>query len=59
MAAEAAKHFAAWVEKLASGEKPHIDPAVIAALTQPLRPDVGQIYLKEARTHVATLEAQC
>ena len=56
---EAAKHFATWVEKLAAGEAPHIDPGVIAGLTQRLKPEVGQIYLKEARTHVVTLEAQC
>src|SRR4051812_7275328 len=56
---DAAKHFAAWVEKLAAGETPHVDPGVIAGLAQRLKPEVGQIYLKEARSHMATLEAQC
>jgi len=59
MATAAAKHFATWIEKLAAGEKPHIDPGVIAGLAQRLKPEVGQIYLKEARSHIATLEAQC
>jgi chemosensory pili system protein ChpA (sensor histidine kinase/response regulator) len=59
MAGAAAKHFAAWVEKLSAGEQPQIDPGVIAGLAQRLKPDVVQIYLKEARAHVATLEAQC
>jgi chemosensory pili system protein ChpA (sensor histidine kinase/response regulator) len=59
MAAEAARHFATWVEKLGCGEKPHVDPGVIAGLAQRLKPDVVQIYLKEARAHAATLDAQC
>jgi chemosensory pili system protein ChpA (sensor histidine kinase/response regulator) len=58
MAAAAAKHFAGWVEKLAAGETPQIDPGIIAGLAQRLKPDVVQIYLKEARAHVATLDAQ-
>ncbi|HWI38679.1 MAG TPA: Hpt domain-containing protein [Burkholderiales bacterium] len=59
MATAAAKHFATWIEQLAAGERPPIDPGVIAGLAQRLKPEVGQIYLKEARSHIATLEAQC
>ena len=59
LASAAAKHFASWVEQLAAGERPPIDPGVIAGLAQRLKPEVGQIYLKEARSHIATLEAQC
>jgi len=59
MAGAAAKHFAVWIEKLGAGEQPSIDPGIIAGLAQRLKPDVAQIYLKEARAHVATLEAQC
>src|SRR3954464_1454904 len=58
MAGAAAKHFAVWIEKLGAGEQPSIDPGIIAGLAQRLKPDVAQIYLKEARAHVATLEAQ-
>ncbi|HUQ74266.1 MAG TPA: Hpt domain-containing protein [Burkholderiales bacterium] len=59
MAGAAAVHFAAWIEKLGAGERPQIDPGVIAGLAQRLKPDVVQIYVKEARAHVATLAAQC
>jgi len=59
MASAAAKHLAMWIEQLGAGEKPPIDPGVIAGLTQRLKPEVGQIYLKEARSHIATLQAQC
>ena len=59
MAGAAAKHFAIWIEKLGAGENPHVDPGVIAGLAARLKPDVIQIYLKEARSHVTTLDAQC
>ncbi|HEY5897306.1 MAG TPA: Hpt domain-containing protein [Burkholderiales bacterium] len=55
----AARHCVAWTAKLAAGERPEIDPGVIAGLAQRLKPDVLDIYLKEARTHAATLSAQC
>ena len=59
LAAAAAKHFATWIEQLAAGEKPPIDAGMIAGLAQRLKPEVHQIYLKEARSHIATLQAQC
>ncbi|HEY3077687.1 MAG TPA: Hpt domain-containing protein [Burkholderiales bacterium] len=59
LAAAAAKQIAGWTAKLRAGETPQVDAALIAALAQRLKPGVFEIYLKEARAHIATLEAQC
>src|SRR3989441_3302934 len=59
LASGAAKQIAGWTEKLRAGEAPQFELAVITGLTQRLKPDVFEIYLKEARAHIATLEAQC
>ena len=59
LAATSAKLFSGWIAKLRAGEALVIDSAPIAALAQRLKPDVFEIYLKEARGHIATLEAQC
>src|SRR6266850_2343952 len=59
LASGAAKQIAGWTEKLRAGEAPQFESAVIAGLTQPLKPDVFEIYLKEARAHIAMLEGQC
>jgi chemosensory pili system protein ChpA (sensor histidine kinase/response regulator) len=58
-ASVASRHFAAWTAKLAAGEEPQVDAGVIAGLAQRFRPDVLEIYLKEARSHAATLEEEC
>jgi chemosensory pili system protein ChpA (sensor histidine kinase/response regulator) len=60
LASGAAKQIASWTEKLRAGEAPHYETAaVITGLSQRLKPDVFEIYLKEARAHIATLESQC
>src|SRR5258708_4331300 len=56
--AVAATQFAEWTAKLRAGETPEVDVAIIAGLAQRLKPGVFDIYLKEARTHIATLDAQ-
>ena len=60
LAGAAAQQIAGWTAKLQAGETPQFeDTVVITGLAQRLKPDVFEIYLKEARAHVATLEAQC
>jgi chemosensory pili system protein ChpA (sensor histidine kinase/response regulator) len=59
LAATAAKLFAEWTEKLRAGQPPEIDRSRITTLAQRLKPDVFDIYVTEARAHIATLEAQC
>jgi chemosensory pili system protein ChpA (sensor histidine kinase/response regulator) len=59
LVATSAKLFAGWIAKLRLGEALVVDAAPIATLAQRLKPDVFDIYLKEARGHIATLEAQC
>jgi chemosensory pili system protein ChpA (sensor histidine kinase/response regulator) len=59
LAATSTKLFREWTAALRAGKTPQIDPAPITALAQQLKPDVFDIYLKEARSHIATLEAQC
>jgi chemosensory pili system protein ChpA (sensor histidine kinase/response regulator) len=54
LAAAAAAQFAAWVK-----DKTPLDVAAIADAAQRLKPDVLQVYLNEARSHVAALDAQC
>ncbi len=56
--AVAATQFAEWTAKLRAGETPKVDVAIIAGLAQRLKPGMFDIYLKEARAHIATLEAQ-
>jgi chemosensory pili system protein ChpA (sensor histidine kinase/response regulator) len=59
LAAAAAQQIGEWTARLRAGETPEMDPAPIAGLAQRLKPDVFEIYLKEASTHIATLEVQC
>jgi len=59
LASTAARLFAEWTARLRAGEPLVVDSAPIAALAQRLKPGVRDIYLKEARAHVATLEAHC
>ena len=54
LASLAAAQFASWVK-----DKTPFDAAAIAAAAQRLKPDVQQIYIKEARAHVMALDAQC
>src|SRR5213075_1214043 len=55
----AARQFTDWTTRLRGGETPAVDVAMIAELAQRLKPGMFDIYLKEARAHIATLEAQC
>jgi chemosensory pili system protein ChpA (sensor histidine kinase/response regulator) len=59
LASTAAKLFAEWTGKLRAGQVPEVEMARITTLAQRLKPDVFDIYIKEARAHIATLEAQC
>ncbi|HYL88813.1 MAG TPA: Hpt domain-containing protein [Burkholderiales bacterium] len=59
LARTATRLFADWTAKLRAGEPLVVYSAPISALAQRLKPGVFEIYLKEARTHIATLEAQC
>ena len=59
LASVTAMQFAGWTAEVQAGATPQVDTGRIAALAQRLKPDVLEIYLKEARAHVGTLEAQC
>jgi chemosensory pili system protein ChpA (sensor histidine kinase/response regulator) len=59
LAGGAAKQIAGWTAKLRAGQTPQFDTIQITGRAQRFKPDVFDIYLKEARAHVATLEAQC
>ena len=56
---QGAVEFGAWIAQLRAGEMPMIDPRPLAELALRLKPNVFDVYLKEARAHVATLQAQC
>ena len=58
LASTASKLLGGWIGKLRAGEPLAVDSTPITALAQRLKPDVFDIYLKEARGHIATLEAQ-
>ena len=59
LAGGAALQIAGWTEKLRAGETPQFDTIQITGHAQRFKPDVLEIYLKEARGHLATLDAQC
>ena len=59
LAGGAAMQIAGWTEKLRAGETPQFNSIQITGHAQRFKPDVFEIYLKEARAHVAALEAQC
>ena len=59
LAGGAAMQIAGWTQKLQAGETPQFDTIQITGHAQRFKPDVLEIYLKEARAHIAALEAQC
>ena len=58
LAAVAARQIGEWTSRLRAGETPEVDAAIIAGLAQRLKPGMFDIYLKEARAHIVTLEGQ-